>query len=88
MVRGDYGWLDAAAVAPIRRDFAPADYPGAGRVIAVQAAPTEAETAYLLGLDDPRILGVVGWTDLTAPGEASLLRTSGDQQSGANCTRD
>lgn len=77
VARGDYGWLDAAAVAPIRRDFAPADYPGAGRVIAVQAAPTEAETAYLLGLDDPRILGVVGWTDLTAPGDLSHPRLVG-----------
>ena len=67
VARGDYGWLDAAAVAPIRRDFAPADYPGAGRVIAVQAAPSPAETGFLLDLAaaEPRIAGVVftGSTD-------------------------
>ncbi|MDO5657711.1 MAG: amidohydrolase family protein [Paracoccus sp. (in: a-proteobacteria)] len=66
--RGDYGWLQEGGdlFAPIRRDYAPADYPGAGRMIVVQAAPTVAETDYLLGLaaSDARIAGVVGWVDL------------------------
>ncbi|MDO5641102.1 MAG: amidohydrolase family protein [Paracoccus sp. (in: a-proteobacteria)] len=73
--RGDYGWLDGQGgpLAPIRRDFAPADYPGAGGLIAVQAAPTLAETEYLLALEDARILGVVGWVDLADDGAADQL---------------
>lgn len=75
--RGDYGWLDGQGgpLAPIRRDFGPADYPGAGRVIAVQAAPTLAETDYLLALAaaDDRIAGVVGWVDLAAPDAAAAI---------------
>jgi L-fuconolactonase len=37
--------------------------------IVVQAAPTAAETAFLLDLAErtPALLGVVGWTDITAP---------------------
>ena len=48
--RGDYGWLsgEGGPLAPIRRDFLPADYPqdhdrdypAATRLIVVQAAPT------------------------------------------------
>src|SRR5204863_2842895 len=36
--------------------------------VLVQAAPTEAETGFLLGLagQHPQVLGVVGWTDLAA----------------------
>ncbi|MFG6081819.1 amidohydrolase [Paracoccus litorisediminis] len=66
--RGDYGWLDGQGgpLQPIRRDFAPKDHPGGGSVIAVQAAPTLAETDYLLSLPSPRIIGVVGWVDLTS----------------------
>lgn len=68
--RGDYGWLqgEGGPLQPLRRDFAPRDHPGGGPVIAVQAAPTLAETDYLLDLATrhPRILGVVGWVDLTS----------------------
>ncbi|MDO5605431.1 MAG: amidohydrolase family protein [Paracoccus sp. (in: a-proteobacteria)] len=71
--RGDYGWLDGAGLERLRRDFDPADYPGKGAVIAVQAAPTVDETRYLLSLDDPRILGVVGWADLAAPDAAAQI---------------
>lgn len=71
MSRGDYGWLDAATrpVAALRRDFMPAGYPGDGRMIVVQAAPTLAETDFLLDLaaKDARIAGVVGWVDLADP---------------------
>ena len=75
--RGDYGWLEGEGgpLGPIRRDFGPADYPGAGRVIAVQAAPTVAETDHLLALAaaEPRIAGVVGWADLAAPDAPQVL---------------
>lgn len=71
MSRGDYGWLDAATgrVAALRRDFLPEDYPGDARIIVVQAAPTLAETDFLLDLaaEEPRINGVVGWVDLADP---------------------
>jgi len=76
--RGDYGWLDGKGgpLAPLRRDFAPPDYPGDARLIVVQAAPTLAETDYLLSLGDmdPRIAGVVGWVDLADPGAEAALR--------------
>ncbi|MTH76801.1 amidohydrolase family protein [Paracoccus aestuariivivens] len=64
--RGDYGWLDGKGgpLQAIRRDFTPQQHPGEGPVIAVQAAPSLAETDYLLSLTDPRIVGVVGWVDL------------------------
>lgn len=78
--RGDYGWLDAAgpALDPLRRDFLPAELArvnGGAKVIAVQAAPTEAETSYLLRLasDHPQIVGVVGWCDLSDPDAAARM---------------
>jgi L-fuconolactonase len=72
--RGDYGWL-TPDLTPIYRDFLPADaqpwLDGAGidGVVAVQAAPTIAETRFLLDLAkrEPRIRGVVGWVDMAAP---------------------
>lgn len=68
--RGDYGWL-TPALEPIYRDFGPADLQGAlqrhgiSRTILVQAAPSEAETAYLLDIarTTPWVAGVVGWID-------------------------
>lgn len=73
--RGDYGWLDPAnpALAPIFRDFAPDDMlplneaAGISGVVTVQAAPTVAESRYLLSLAEatPLIKGVVGWVDLS-----------------------
>lgn len=77
--RGDYGWLygEGGALQPIRRDFLPADYPGDAGLIVVQAAPTLAETEYLLTLADsnPRIVGVVGWVDLA---DADAVRQISD----------
>jgi L-fuconolactonase len=83
--RGDYGWLtpDAAHLAPIYRDFGAAEMrplaeaAGIGQRILVQAAPTEAETDFLLnqGREDKAVAGVVGWVDLsTVESAASLER--------------
>ena len=71
--RGDYGWL-TPALGPIHRDFGPADLAPLlaareiARTILVQAAPTEAETLFLLDLagTDTSIAGVVGWTNFAA----------------------
>lgn len=80
LARGDYGWLKPA-LAPIYRDFhlsdlAPhlsaADIAG---TILVQAAPTEAETMFLLDVADNAELvrGVVGWTDFDAAGALARI---------------
>jgi L-fuconolactonase len=71
--RGDYGWL-TPALAPIHRDIAIADWQRESRQcgvqagILVQAAPTAAETRFLLdqARGDDAVLGVVGWIDLLA----------------------
>lgn len=73
LARGDYGWLTPLLTA-IYSDFAPDDLAphlelfGIARTIVVQAAPTEAETAFLLHLAQatPSIAGVVGWVDMEA----------------------
>ena len=77
-----HGWItDEMAV--LRRDYGPEDLAGHLRdhrldgSIAVQAATTELENAYLLDLAGaaPSILGVVGWVDLTdEEAERSLVR--------------
>lgn len=84
--RGDYHWLKPSN--PILyRDYMPSDYYESGTTdvlqgcIAVQAAPTVAETEYLLKLaeKDMRILGVVGWLDPYADSfadEYRLLRSN------------
>jgi L-fuconolactonase len=72
--RGDYGWLTPEDHPAICRDFGPDDLAlfliGAGieKTVLVQAAPTEAETLYLLDLAEltPFVAGVVGWADLEA----------------------
>jgi len=71
--RGDYGWL-TPDLAPIYRDFGPEDLAslraeaGIDGSVLVQAAPTEAETDYMLGLaaTHQSILGVVGWVEFDA----------------------
>jgi L-fuconolactonase len=73
LARGDYGWL-TPDLTPIYRDFSLADlapHLSAGRIegtILVQAAPTEAETMFLLDIADNAevVRGVVGWTDFDA----------------------
>jgi L-fuconolactonase len=78
--RGDYGWL-TPALAPLWHDFLPADSlpllddRGIDAVIAVQAAPSLAETRFLLDLarQQPRIEGVVGWVDMAASDAADRI---------------
>ncbi len=80
LARGDYGWL-TPALGPIHRDFSPADLEpllarhGICHTILVQAAPTEAETAFLLDLaaNTPFVAGVVGWTDFDAGDSAERI---------------
>jgi L-fucono-1,5-lactonase len=78
--RGDYFWMDDS-VSQIRRDILPPDLNllaercGVSASIAVQAAPTIAETEYLLGLaeDTPLVKGIVGWVDLECRQTAAVL---------------
>lgn len=80
LARGDYGWL-TPALGVIHRDFGPDDLEpllarhGICRTILVQAAPTEAETAYLLDLaaSSPFVAGVVGWTDFDVGNAAERI---------------
>ncbi|HLK24143.1 MAG TPA: amidohydrolase family protein [Caulobacteraceae bacterium] len=78
--RGDYGWL-TPDLQPIHRDFGPDDLRpltaavGVEKTVLVQAAPTEAETDFLLRLaaDEPLVAGVVGWVDFAAPDAAHRI---------------
>jgi L-fuconolactonase len=71
--RGDYGWL-TPALGPIFRDFLPDNLApllaahGITGTILVQAAPTVAETRFMLDLAraTPFVKGVVGWVDFEA----------------------
>lgn len=75
--RGDYGWL-TPDLEPLYRDFMPDDLApllqqhGIDGTVLVQAAPTSAETNFLLEIADntPFVLGVVGWTDFAAASAA------------------
>ncbi|WP_201829249.1 amidohydrolase family protein [Microvirga zambiensis] len=72
--RGDYGWL-TPDLKPLYRDFgiddvrAAWDAAGIDGAVLVQAAPTVAETRYLLAVakSEKRVKGVVGWIDMLAP---------------------
>ena len=82
--RGDYGWLQpTAALAPIYRDFDLAELrpllaaAGIDATLLVQAAPTLAETWFLLHVardSGGLVRGVVGWADL---GAADAIETLG-----------
>src|SRR6478735_7760944 len=74
IARGDYGWL-TPSLAAIHRDFAMADLRpllarhGIGATVLVQAAPTVAETEFLLSeahASNGLVRGVVGWVDCAA----------------------
>ncbi len=78
--RGDYPWMPDAG--PLHRDYLPEDYAplaaaaGIFSSVLVQAAPTVAETEYMLAIaeDNPDIVGVVGWVDLAGSPVADLER--------------
>jgi L-fuconolactonase len=78
--RGDYDWLKPDN--PIHRVFGTNDLrpllvqTGVDATILVQAAPTAAESDYMLGIarKAPWVLGVVGWIDLEAVGAADEVR--------------
>ncbi len=78
--RDDYGWL-TAELEPIYRDFLPGhlqpmlnDHNISGTIL-VQAAPTRAETDYMLSLagETPFIRGVVGWEDMQSPNAVEAI---------------
>ena len=72
IARGDYHWMSPQLV-PLYRDYGPDDLApfiarhGIERTILVQAAPTLAETEFMLELAEatPFIAGVVGWAEFT-----------------------
>jgi len=80
--RADYGWL-TADLGPIYRDFLPQDLMpmlkkrGITGTILVQAAPSIAETHFMLSLTQEHsfIKGVVGWIDFEAENSAQLIST-------------
>jgi L-fucono-1,5-lactonase len=80
LARGDYGWL-TPDLAPIYRDFRLSDlapHLAAACIegtILVQAAPTEAETMFLLDIAEKAevVRGVVGWTDFEAAGAVARI---------------
>jgi L-fuconolactonase len=84
LTRGDYGWL-TPDLAPIYRDFGLADLvpllssAGMDGTILVQAAPTEAETKFLLDIADNAdvVRGVVGWIDFDAADAAECIDALG-----------
>lgn len=84
VARGDYGWLTPNL--PICRDYGLSDLrPLLGDITAtvlVQAAPTTAETAYLLDVartSDGLVGGVVGWQDFAASDAADrMIAASGE----------
>jgi L-fuconolactonase len=72
--RGDYGWLTPERMR-LHRAFGPKELrplltaAGFQGTVVIQAAPTVAETEYLLGIADAcdEVLGVVGWVDFENP---------------------
>lgn len=70
----NYRWLDAPALAPIRRDFMPDDLEpllrstGVDATVVVQTQHDTRENHWALGLAErhPFLAGVVGWVDLAA----------------------
>ena len=72
--RGDYGWLTPALPTLYRRIdeqelHGQLTRAGVNGAVLVQAAPTEAESDYLLSIAErtPWVRAVVGWIDLDAP---------------------
>jgi len=81
LARGDYGWL-TPRLEPIHRDFSLDDLAphaaaaGIAATVLVQAAPTVAETRFLLDVaqdSDGFVQGVVGWVDMEAADAVATL---------------
>ncbi len=80
VARGDYFWM-TDEVAPIRRDILPPDLEafapdlGVRATVLVQAAPSVAETDFILDLaaTTDLVQGVVGWVDLADPDVGEVL---------------
>lgn len=78
--RGDYDWMEGGPDI-LLRDYMPADMApllrrfGVTRTIVVQAAPTRAETDFLLQLaaENDFIAGVVGWLNMESEDFAAQL---------------
>ncbi len=81
LARGDYTWM-TPALGAMHRDFGPDDLApllreaGVGATVLVQAAATNAETRFMLGIADatPFVAGVVGWIDFEDPGQLATLQ--------------
>jgi predicted TIM-barrel fold metal-dependent hydrolase len=78
IARGDYGWMSPDL--SIARDYGLDDLRpllgGITATVLVQAAATEAETAFMLDVARASaglVRGVVGWTDLAAPGAPARI---------------
>ncbi len=79
--RGDYGWMPKDD-AVLSRVYGPGDLAphlarhGIERTVLVQAAPSVAETEYMLGIADatPFVAGIVGWVDFERPADRAELR--------------
>ncbi|MEM7709827.1 MAG: amidohydrolase family protein [Pseudomonadota bacterium] len=79
-VRGDYGWMPPGDPV-LDRDYLPGDLApqraalGIEGTVLVQAAPSVAETEFLLGLadGDESIRAVVGWIDFEDPADRAAL---------------
>jgi len=82
----EYGWIDGA-MAPLRRDYVPADLrhemarAAFDACVAVQARSTIEETRWLLALAHahPFIAGVVGWIDLQSADARAQLAALADE---------
>ncbi len=81
VARGDYHWMSPDMGELLYRDYLPDDLApllrraGVDATVVVQAAQTEAETIYLLGLAarTPFVAGVVGWLDMEDAGFGTEL---------------
>jgi len=78
--RGDYGWMPKDDPV-LSHHYSPAEMAealestGVQRTVLVQAAPTVAESEYLLGIADatPHVAAVVGWIDFEDPTQIHAL---------------
>ncbi|WP_414470770.1 amidohydrolase family protein [Microvirga sp. M2] len=82
VARGDYSWMSPDDET-LCRDYGPEDLRplldrhGIDRTILVQAAPTVAETQFMLAMAEsaPFVAGVVGWADFAAPDAPDTIAT-------------